>query len=612
MESEVKQEPGLSKDEDGENENANDSTIPASLENNNEKNSCDQEMHAPAEEQPQITIPSTKEIEIPQINNDITQNLQSNLEVPKETNEKTTVKAEPLDEFMPIEKESEPQINNDKVENLQQTNSEIPMETSAVTVKEEPDTGNFEIPIDENMPIAKDSNYLSVNSNVNPLHSSKIGNKETTDAELDKELQDGIATAIMPTKPLLRVKPELSFIQPTIGTQQTSTEAAKSFANSSENLNKEELMLPPPPILSSESSEIGNKESTVDGELDKELQDGIATAVMPAKQRLRVKPEFSFLQPALSTQQTSTEAAKSSANSSEYLNKEELMLPPPPALSSNSNSDLLADGIATPRISLLAVNRLRVKTEFSCQSNESNNEESRIPDEFFDDLLEAKFPKEVGEITGSNSDLDSEDIPPDFFDDLLPAEVKESLDQENVDEHEEKYSEKIKEKERLRNDYKTSKEKHKSHKKQKKSKRKTRKRSRSRSRSRSKSRSRSPRYYGGKRNREYRSISSDRFSLDNQRNRSSRRDASPASPGIDRKRSRLSPSRLDLPTTSRNYYRNEDFQTDYSLRPQENNIRVKHEIEMTTQAALPKENVEEKALTPTQKRERGKCLNNSL
>ncbi|KAM7348856.1 panoramix [Cochliomyia hominivorax] len=202
--------------------------------------------------------------------------------------------------------------------------------------------------------------------------------------------------------------------------------------------------------------------------------DGIATPLAPSGSSLRVKNEFALLPP--------TPAKDDSDKQSNPPEDMDISPPPPPPLfiSSTTTGDSLTDGIATPRLSLAAVNRLRVKTEFNinsrtlddtAQDNEDSN--SQPDDNFFADLLPKEDIKtEVGE--GDEED----EIPPDFFDDLTHDKIEERIEEAKNCELEEKFSDRLKLLKRLEQE---EKEKRKHHKKAKKSKKKSHKRSRSRS-----------------------------------------------------------------------------------------------------------------------------------
>lgn len=210
--------------------------------------------------------------------------------------------------------------------------------------------------------------------------------------------------------------------------------------------------------------------------------DGIETPLAPVKPRLRVKPEFTLQNEALRmfpSEQISLN------NDKESMNCEISPPPPPPLISSNSSANFVVEGVSTPRLSLIAINRVRVKTELSVNPSTSqyHNEDTSSVPQMVDETQE----KEAGEIFSSNSEdvSDAESIPPDFFDDLLEDKSKSRIEEAENYENEEKYSDKIKELERLRKEKeimkRNSKERHKNRKKQKKSKKKSRKRSRSRS-----------------------------------------------------------------------------------------------------------------------------------
>ncbi|XP_037814395.1 uncharacterized protein LOC119605392 [Lucilia sericata] len=214
-------------------------------------------------------------------------------------------------------------------------------------------------------------------------------------------------------------------------------------------------------------------DNTAKSALDAYL-DGLATPIAPVRPRLRVKTEFSLI-PQTPRREPSPQP-DSQNKESENMETDISPPPPPPLISSVTTTDSLADGIATPRISLAAINRLRVKTEFSTPPD-YNEDSSSLPSDYFNDLLESKETKrESGEVS-SNSEDDSEDenIPADFFDDLLQDKLKERIEEARNNELEEKYSDRLKELKRLQ------KEKRNKRKKQKKSKKKSRKRSRSRS-----------------------------------------------------------------------------------------------------------------------------------
>lgn len=208
------------------------------------------------------------------------------------------------------------------------------------------------------------------------------------------------------------------------------------------------------------------------------LLDGLQTPLAPTRPRLRVKTEFSFVAPT-----PQRESSKEKDN--EAMDTDDNSPPPPPPPFISATSDSLAEGIATPHLSLAAVNRLRVKSEFSLPdvAPEEFNDDTLAPpdDEFFKDLLPSEeIKKEDGEASASGSGTEEEDIPSDYFDDLTQDQIKERIEQAQNCELEEKYSERLKRLQELEKKGKR-KEKHKNRKKQKKSKKKSRKRSRSRS-----------------------------------------------------------------------------------------------------------------------------------
>ncbi|KAI8117773.1 hypothetical protein FF38_08239 [Lucilia cuprina] len=203
--------------------------------------------------------------------------------------------------------------------------------------------------------------------------------------------------------------------------------------------------------------------------------DGLATPIAPVRPRLRVKTEFSLIPP--TPRREPSPQPNSLKNQSDSMETDQSPPPPPPLISSVTTTDGLADGIATPRISLAAINRLRVKNEFSTPVPDYNEDSSSLPSDYFNDLLETRETKrESGEVSShSEDDSEDENIPADFFDDLLQDKLKERIEEARNNELEEKFSERLKELKRLQ------KEKRKKSKKQKKSKKKSRKRSRSRS-----------------------------------------------------------------------------------------------------------------------------------
>ncbi|XP_065365986.1 uncharacterized protein Panx [Calliphora vicina] len=312
--------------------------------------------------------------------------------------------------------------------------------------------------------------------------------------------------------------------------------------------------------------------------------DGIATSIVPVRPRLRVKTEFALLPPKTPQREVVDDDMLTLNKDCDNMDIDVSPPPPPPliSMSSSSNSEFLADGITTPRLSLAAINRLRVKSEFSippATPQRYNEDESSMPEDFFDDLLAKKdIDKEAGEVSSSNSEEDDDNIPDDFFDDLLRDNLKEKIEEAKNNELEEKYSDRLKEYERLQKELKKLEEKSREKRRNRKKLRKAKKKSRKRSRSRSVSPS--------KRTKE--NISS------HDRN----------------KRSRISPpARKEISSTV--HVVNRASVADGCLRV-DKGIKVKSEFSasdfdnVTTECTSVVENVEEieEVLTPKQKRER--------